>query len=104
MNYKLQKYKTEYGELVFDSEKKFEAWLKKTAKYKIHFEDNGQDCLYWWIDEGGEVLHSNLQSSIWNGKLVSLFELKVGKFIEIMIIEKMANQALNFKVIEIEEL
>ena len=67
---KNKKFKTEQG---------FEKWLNKNVKYIISFVDNRQDCLKWFVDERGEVLHANLQAKIWNGSIIDLSVLKVGK-------------------------
>ena len=67
-----------YENLKFKSEKEFNGWLQKTAKYKIEFEDNGQDFLTWWVGDAGEVLHSDMQSRVWNGKSVWVGTLKEG--------------------------
>lgn len=83
----LQKYDPEYKDLKFtgeDPEKEFELWLCDKARYIVEFEDHGQDCLKWYLDEGGEVLHSVLQSRVWNGKVVDLEMLRTGKNIGIM--------------------
>lgn len=93
-----QKYKAEFKDLKFKKETDFEKWLEKTTKYVLDFKDNGQDCLKWYLDKGGEVLHSNLQSFVWNGCLVHLFYIEVGKNIEIMEVEKQANKVLDFVV------
>lgn len=99
-----QKYKIEFKDKKFKTKKDFQKWLDKTAKYKIEFEDHGQDCLEWWIDEGGEVLHSNLQSAVWNGHLVSLFDLMVGEEIGTLVVEKMATKFYDFVVKKIIKL
>ncbi len=99
-----QKYYPEYKDLTFKSEKEFYNWLKEKAARKIHFKDYGQDCLYWWIDEGGEVIHSDLQSAIWNGMIVDLSRLEVGKNIGVMETEKQQTRFYDFVVEKIETL
>lgn len=43
--------------------------IKREGKWKITFEDEGQDFLVWIIDEDGYVLDSQpFQRSIWVGK------------------------------------
>jgi hypothetical protein len=43
--------------------------IKRLTKYKITFEDEGQDFLEWFLDEDGNVLDSQpFQRSIWAGK------------------------------------
>lgn len=99
---KKQKYKSAYRDLKFKSKKHFQVWLNKITKYEISFVDKGQDCLKWFLDEGGEVLNSNLQSSVWNGELVDLFSLEAGKGIEIMDVENQRNEVLDFIVEKIK--
>ena len=70
VKYKNKKFKTQSG---------FKRWLNKNGKYIISFVDKGQDCLEWVIDEQGEVLHANIQSGVWNGHIVNLKTIKVGK-------------------------
>lgn len=57
----------------------FEKWLKVTTKYKIDFEDKGQDFLTWWVDERGEIIHSYpFQGDIWCGQMLDIDSLKKG--------------------------
>lgn len=99
-----QKYQAEYKEIKFKGKnykKDFDLWLKKVAVKKIVFEDHGQDCLEWWIDEGGEVLHSWTQLFVWNGKIVASSQLRVGKQIGILNLAKQQTDLLDFIVKEI---
>jgi len=98
-----QKYKADYTDTKFKVKGEFEDWLQKTTRYKIHFKDKGQDCLLWWVDKGGEVLHANLQSTVWNGKLVDLFNLVVGEGIGIMDVERRGTLFTDFIVEKIEQ-
>jgi len=91
----MSRYKTKK----FDTKKEFEVWLKKTAKYLVHIEDRGQDFLKWWLDDRGEVLHSDMQSSVWNGKIVDLKVLK-----SMNIIGFKNGGALNYRAERIEKL
>lgn len=84
----IQKYKAEFKDLKFKNEVQFKKWLGKTATHIIEFEDNGQDCLKWWIDNGSEVLHSKMQSRVWNGMIVDLLELIIGNSIGVMDTER----------------
>lgn len=59
-------------------EKAFEGWLKRTTTQIVEFEDNGQDLLKIWISKEGEILHANLQTSIWCGLFVKT-SFAVGK-------------------------
>jgi len=93
-----QKYYPEFKNKTFKSKESFGKWLQKTTEYVIEFVDNGQDCLEWDIDKGGEVLNSNLQSSIWNGQIVNLFELEIGKKIGTLVMGKMETQFYDFIV------
>jgi hypothetical protein len=38
---------------------------------KIHFKDDGQDILWWIIDEKGVVQSCNMQGNVWNGTVVA---------------------------------
>lgn len=53
--------------------------IKRRTKYIIHFEDDGQDFLRWYIDKDGYVLDSRpCQRSIWAGKHTIPDFVKVG--------------------------
>lgn len=68
-----------YEKLTFKSREEFYAWLKKTTKWKVQFEDHGQDFLQWWIAKNGEVIHCEpFQASIWNGTKVDKQSIKKG--------------------------
>ena len=78
-------------------------WLKKTTDVKICFKDNGQDCLYWYIDDGGEILHCEpFQSSIWNGKIVDLRTVKIGNQVGLINTEKLHTYIYDFEIEAIE--
>jgi len=102
MNNTNQKYFPEFKEIKFESEEDFRKWLKEKTDMKICFKDNGQDCLFWYIDKGGEVLHSELQPFVWNGMIVDLGKLKIGK--EIGVIDSKNKQTIfyDFEVEAIE--
>lgn len=75
----------QYKDKKFKSKEAFEKWLKETAKYKITFEDDGQDFLVWFIDERGEVIHCTpFQASVWNGMMVCVDRIKIGQFLPLM--------------------
>ena len=63
---------SQFKEITFKSETEFNEWLEKTTYKKIFFKDKGQDLMKIWIAESGEILHANLQSSIWNGRFVNM--------------------------------
>ncbi len=45
--------------------------LQRQIKYKIHFQDNGQDFLEWQLNELGTVINTEpFQSEIWTGSFV----------------------------------
>ncbi len=71
----------QYQDLKFKSPEEFESWLKSTTKFEITFEDDGQDFSKWHLDEHGEVLHSDFQAFIWNGKMVDIENIKEGEFL-----------------------
>lgn len=54
------------------------------AKTLIEFTDNGQDFLYWTVDEAGKVIKSRpFQSDVWRGLQVkNLSALKRGAVVE----------------------
>lgn len=83
--------KPKYKNKKFKSKKAFDTWLDKTTKYVIDIEDKGQDFLTWWIDERGEVLHSDVQAWLWNGKIVDVKKLLKTKVIQI------GKDTLNYK-------
>jgi hypothetical protein len=79
-----QKLKHEYRDLKFKSDNEFKEWLLSKTKKIIEFVDEGQDCLRWYIDEGGEVLHSLYQAWCWNGGIVKLNSLRRNKEIRMI--------------------
>jgi hypothetical protein len=60
----------------FPNKEEFDRWLKNTTAYLIEFVPHGQDVQRWWVDENGEVLHSDFQASIWNGNMINITMLK----------------------------
>lgn len=72
-----------YKHLRFKTDISFKVFLKETSTIKILFEDQGQDVLTMWIDDRGEVLHSDLQSTIWTGKFIKTETLIQGLPVEI---------------------
>ena len=93
-----QKFEAEYQNKKFKSESGFKRWLNQVGRYIISFQDHRQDCLEWVIDEGGEVLHANLQSRIWNGTLVDLSLLKIGKGIAVLDVPNQCSKRYDFIV------
>ena len=90
--------KAKYKNTKFKTKKEFKNWLKKLTKYHICFEDKGQDFLEWWLDERGEILHCEpFQASVWNGKMVDIGSLKIGKTLLFQ-----DGRGLKYKVITIE--
>lgn len=96
INLKKQKYWSKVKNKSFKTRKGFNDWLKRLTAYKIDFKDFGQDCLTWYLDEGGEVLHANLQASVWNGKIVDLSLLKEDRNIELLDSKEQTNIILDF--------
>lgn len=92
INIELQKIIPEYSKIKFKDEEAFTEWLHRKAKYIIKFKDEGQDCLEWFLDEGGEVVHSKYQAFVWSGKVVDLGKLKVGNCVVCVEVEN--NQGL----------
>jgi len=78
-----QKYEPEHRDKKFKSKTEFGRWLSITSTHEIHFADEGQDALIWYIDKGGEVLHCEpFQASVWNGVIVDLEALEIGNYIK----------------------
>lgn len=71
-------YEPKYKNLKFKTQKEFKVWLKENTIFRIEFRDKKQDFLEWWIDKYGEVLHSDGQTAIWNGKMVDIKSLRIG--------------------------
>lgn len=71
----------ECKDVKFNNKKEFEEWLKEKTYAIINLIDAGQDIMTIHIDNGGEVLHTNLQSKIWNGKIVAIARLSPGKLL-----------------------
>lgn len=91
--------KPKYKNLKFKTMEKFDEWLKKTATKKINLKDCGQDFLAFWIDNRGEILHTTpYQSEIWNGRMIKMDSIKVGKKINFS-----DGLELKYPVIDIEE-
>lgn len=63
---------SKFKEITFKSETEFNEWLEKTTHKKIFLKDKGQDLMKLWVSESGEILHANMQSSIWNGRFVNM--------------------------------
>lgn len=71
---------------------------------KIHFEDKGQDFLWWIIDPEGKVIDCGpFQKSFWVGSAVFLPDLEVGEPITYM--NRFGDdRILNYAVTKIEEI
>lgn len=66
---------SQFKEITFKSETEFNEWLEKTTHKKIFLKDKGQDLMKLWVSESGEILHANMQSSIWNDQFVNMERL-----------------------------
>lgn len=87
-----------YKDLTFNSEQEFKQWLSNTTYKKIFFKCKGQDLMKINIAENGEILHANLQSSIWNGRFVNMEILEKGTLIQFWNIEKSRWDVMNFEI------
>lgn len=96
-----QKYRSQYKDKKFKTERGFLKWLNGLSAAIIEFKQNGQDCTMWQIDEGGEVLHSDMQGSVWIGMIVDLSHLKVGKEIGVMDVPNQQTKFYDFVVTRI---
>ena len=77
--------KSKHKYLTFNTLFQFKKWLKATTAFQITFKDAGQDLRRIWIDKDGEIIHANLQVSIWNGRRVDPKKITIGKPIFIWI-------------------
>lgn len=91
--------KSKYKDLKFKSKEEFEEWLKTLTKYHIFFEYKGQDFVEWFIDKNGEILHSDMQAWVWNGKMLDVKTLKVGKCPKFT-----DGKQLNYKIVTIRKI
>lgn len=82
--------------------------IKYLTKYKITFEDYGQDFLIWFLDKDGYVLDSQpLQRNIWAGKSTSPFFIQVGDLLPIFMEDKKGKDCfsyVNYPIKDIETL
>src|SRR5690554_6901314 len=83
--------------------KKSTETLNPTATHRIHFEDKGQDFLYWDTDLTGLVLDSKPYKQIWVGCKVDGDTLRVGSCLE-YIHPKLGRGGIKYKVVDIERL
>ena len=99
-----QKFFPEHKDKRFKNEEEFKKWLKENTAMKICFKDNGQDLLSIQIDKGGEILNCEIASQgfIWNGEIVDLTTVKVGKNIGLINAEKMHTDLMDFEIEAIE--
>ena len=71
--------------------------IKKKTKYKITFEDDGQDFLEWFIDKDGYVLDSQpFQRSIWAGKWTSPDFVNIGDNLPIFMEERKGKDCFSY--------
>lgn len=62
----------QFKEVRFSTMQEFQQWLDFHTKYKVDFEDRGQDLQQMSIHESGEILHCDFHANIYNGKFVKL--------------------------------
>jgi hypothetical protein len=69
----IRNYKPQYVDLKFASSQEFDVWLEETTKYKVTFQDEGQDLIRFYIAENMEIIHTHINSlaSIYNGAVVT---------------------------------
>lgn len=89
-----------YKNVKFENITKFRNWLLSTTKHIVEFEDGGQDFCTWYIAGNNEVVHSDMQSSIWNGLFI--LSCTVGEQPELFI--NGSYSKLNYKVAKITTL
>ena len=83
----------------FQNKEEFDRWLRNTTAYLINFVPHGQDVQKWWVDENGEVLHSDFQASIWNGTMINITMLK-----ELNRVVLSDGKVINWEVSEVAEI
>ncbi len=80
--------------------------IKRLTKYKITFEDEGQDFLEWFIDKDGFVLDSKpFQRSVWAGKHTVPDFVQVGDLLPIFMEERKGKDCfstVNYPIKKIE--
>lgn len=89
-----------YRDIKFESNIQFQDWLYKTTATILRFEDCGQDFLTWHLADNGEVIHSDMQSSVWNGTMV--LKAPIGKRPDI-VTKYSGKTKLNYRVVQIEK-
>lgn len=63
---------TRYKDKKFNNKAEFESWLKENTHVTVQLKDIGQDLLTLHACPEGEVLHTNIQSTIYNGRIIDL--------------------------------
>lgn len=62
---------SKFKDIVFKSEKEFSSQLTTNMKYIVEL-DGSQDLSKIWVHESGEILHCNMQASVWNGAFIDI--------------------------------
>ena len=70
---------SQFRDKTFNSHDDFDAWLDKETSTIIHLKDLGQDMSMIWLHESGEILHSDFNATIYNGKFINKMRLSVNK-------------------------
>ena len=83
--------------------KKSTETLNTTATHRIHFEDKGQDFLYWDINPAGLILNSIPCKQIWVGCRVDISTLRKGYCLE-YIHPGLGRGGIKYTVVKIEKL
>lgn len=91
----------EYKDLKFKTIEEFEGWLAEKTKYIVTFENGGQDFSKWWIDGGGEILHSDLQGRVWDSCIVDTTTIKKGGHL-LFDTEFDKGRVLDYKIVDVE--
>lgn len=79
---------SQFENLRFESEAKFKEWLRSETMYVIFLKDKGQDMSTVWVHKSGEILNTDFQNYLYNGKFVDLKKLAVGNHLNIWHPEK----------------
>jgi len=94
--------KAKFKDLIFNSYKELNKWLKENTFKVITLKDYGQDIQKIWVHESGEILNCDFYGSIYIGKFIDMKKLVVGNHLNIWDDEK--NRYVIYSKLFVEEL
>ena len=94
--------KAKFKDLIFNSYKELNKWLKENTFKVITLKDYGQDMQKIWVHESGEILYCDFHGSIYIGKFIDMKKLVVGNHLNIWDDEK--NRYIIYSKLFVEEL